>query len=168
VRPRLLCPWNRDRRKWFFVLVNDVTFRATVLPQQVRCLKMPLHFWGSQTSSMPFPPRDITTDYKWCTNPTPPRSTEIHPPHLRTPLSHLLRRFSSNPPPECLNPPSSNFCVRILQFTGGGSLLLAHSHSGGITFPGTHSNSNSCFISCSYPCLREKCIVCETCIYSLL
>jgi hypothetical protein len=38
------------------------------------------------------------------THPTPPRSAEIRPAHLITPLSHLLRRFSSNPPPECLNP----------------------------------------------------------------
>jgi hypothetical protein len=45
------------------------------------------------------------------TNPTPPRSAEIHPTHLRTPLSHLLRRFSSNPPQECLNPPVVTFSI---------------------------------------------------------
>ena len=58
------------------------------------------------------------------TNPTPPRSAEIHPTHLRTPLSHLLRRFSSNPPQECLNPPVVTFS--ILPGTVVSVLLTAH------------------------------------------
>jgi hypothetical protein len=41
-------------------------------------------------------------------NPTKPRSVEIQPSHLITPWRHLLRRFSSPPPPECRNPPGWN------------------------------------------------------------
>ena len=47
------------------VAPNGVAFRATVLAQQARRLKMPLH-WGPQTSSMALPPRHIATGYKRC------------------------------------------------------------------------------------------------------
>ena len=56
-RPRLLRHCNRARREWFCVLPNGVAFRATVLAQQARRLKMPLQMWGPQTSSMTLPRR---------------------------------------------------------------------------------------------------------------
>jgi hypothetical protein len=43
---RLLRPCNRDRRERFCVIPNGVAFRAMVLGQQARCLKMPDTFLG--------------------------------------------------------------------------------------------------------------------------
>jgi hypothetical protein len=59
---------------------------------------------------------DVTHPCDTKINPTPPRSAVIHPAHLRIPLSHLLRRFSSNPPPECLK---STWNIRFFPVAGG-------------------------------------------------